>query len=204
MVIVCHKSRSGNALESIMKKSELEELHRIRWEHMGRWLNVAFRHYEETVIELMNERGFTDLRLVHFSLTRCLDEKGTRLTDIAERAGMHKQAVGQLVKECEQTGYVERRSDPEDGRAQLICFTKRGDQLIQAMGDIHKRAEAEFREIIGDEDMEPFKRALKKVASARNRANEEAGTAPKKLSPNGVRRSRGRPPKKQAKSASSA
>lgn len=178
-----------------MGKSESEELHRIRWEHMGRWLSVAFRHYEETVVRLMNELGFTDLRLVHFSLTRCMDEDGTRLTEIAERAGMHKQAVGQLVKECESTGYVERRPDPLDGRAQLICFTKRGNELILAMGDIHKQAEAEFREIIGEDDMGPFKNALKKVTSARNIANE----APKHP-PNGARRLRGRPPKKLASS----
>src|SRR5512139_1830013 len=116
-----------------MKKSDVEALECIRGEHLGRWLSLAFRYYDEAVVRRMNELGFTDIRLVHATLIRCMDSTGTRLTDIAERAGMHKQAIGQLVTECEETGYVERRPDPVDGRAQLICFTRRGLKLLRAL-----------------------------------------------------------------------
>ncbi len=179
----------------IMKKSDAAALQRARWEHMGRWLNLAFRYYEEAVVRRMNAQGFTDIRLVHTSLIRCMDAEGTRLTEIADRAGMHKQAIGELVKECEQTGYVERRPDPMDGRAQLICFTRRGLKLVRALGEIHAASEAEFVEIIGADRIGPFKNALHRLAEVQRRAEAEHQGDPEAPKPNGVRRRRGRPPK---------
>ena len=181
-----------------MKKSEAEALKRVRWEQMGRWLSLAFRYYDEAVVRRMNEHGFTDIRVVHTSLIRCMDAEGTRLTDIADRAGMHKQAIGQLVKECEQTGYVERRPDPVDGRAQLICFTKRGLKLLKALAEIHADSENDFVEIIGADRIGPFKRALHRVAEIQRRAEAARHDVPKMAPPNGARRKRGRPPKSRA------
>jgi len=41
---------------------------------------------------------------------------GSRLTDLARRANMSPQAMGELVDELEQLGYVVRRPDPTDRR----------------------------------------------------------------------------------------
>lgn len=185
-----------------MKKSDAEALQLIRWEHMGRWLSLAFRYYDEAVVRRMNEHGFTDIRLVHATLIRCMDSQGTRLTEIADRAGMHKQAIGQLVNECEQTGYVERRPDPIDGRAQLICFTRRGLKLLKALGEIHADSEADFVAIIGADRIGAFKKALHRVAEVQRRAEAERHDKFELPAPEGVRRPRGRPPKpKSSKSA---
>ncbi len=179
-----------------MVKRSTETLERIRWEHLGRWLSLAFRYYDEAVVRRMNEHGFTDIRLVHASLIRCMDAEGTRLTKIADRAGMHKQAIGQLVKECEETGYVERRPDPEDGRAQLVCFTKRGMKLLKALGPIHSASEEDFVKIIGANKINSFKDALHKVADEQRQAEAERMQEPgEMLSPQGARRQRGRPRK---------
>src|SRR5919199_2989010 len=53
-------------------------------------------------------------------------EHGSRLTELAERSGITKQAVGEAVAELEQLGYVERVPDPSDGRAKIIRLTPRG------------------------------------------------------------------------------
>ena len=185
-------------MQVIMKKSDAEALQRVRWEHMGRWLSLAFRYYDEAVVRRMNEHGFTDIRLVHASLIRCMDAEGTRLTEIADRAGMHKQAIGQLVKECEQTGYVERRPDPVDGRAQLICFTKRGLKLLKVLGEIHAASEADFVAIIGADRIGAFKKAVHRVAEVQRRAEAARHDSLEVPEPNGVRRKRGRPPKSRA------
>ena len=47
--------------------------------------------------------------------------------------------MGELVGLLEQRGYVERRPDPADRRARLVCFTARGRQLFEA-GNAHLRA----------------------------------------------------------------
>ena len=49
-----------------------------------------------------------------------------RTTDIAARAGITKQAVGQIVDELEALGYVRREPDPADARARLVVYTERG------------------------------------------------------------------------------
>jgi DNA-binding MarR family transcriptional regulator len=57
---------------------------------------------------------------------------GSRLTDLARRANMSPQAMGELVDELEELGYVVRRPDPTDRRAKLIVLTKKGQACIAA------------------------------------------------------------------------
>ena len=70
------------------------------WRHanIGRLLNNAVRRFEGRVLELMSERGHGQTRIAHVSLTRNLDVEGTRLTELARRASMSKQAMGELVE----------------------------------------------------------------------------------------------------------
>lgn len=57
---------------------------------------------------------------------------GSRLTELAQRANMSPQAMGELVDELEQLGYVVRRPDPTDRRAKLIVLTTKGQACIAA------------------------------------------------------------------------
>ncbi|MEU7876991.1 MarR family winged helix-turn-helix transcriptional regulator [Microbispora bryophytorum] len=81
-------------------------------------------------VELLHRRlgedGFEGIRYRHGSVFRFIDEEGSRLTALAERAGLTKQAIAELVDELEGLGYVERASDPKDRRAKIIRLTERG------------------------------------------------------------------------------
>ncbi|GAB3891158.1 MarR family winged helix-turn-helix transcriptional regulator [Microbispora bryophytorum] len=81
-------------------------------------------------VELLHRRlgedGFEGIRYRHGSVFRFIDEEGSRLTVLAERAGLTKQAIAELVDELERLGYVERASDPRDRRAKIIRLTERG------------------------------------------------------------------------------
>src|SRR5256885_3467228 len=72
-------------------------------------------------------------------------------TDLAERAGMTKQSMGDLVAQCEAWGLVTRESDERDARARRIRFTPAGLAWLQAFHDAVSQAEAEFREEVGDD-----------------------------------------------------
>ena len=61
---------------------------------------------------------------------------GTRLTALAESAGMSKQAMGQLVDDLERLGYVERVPDPADGRAKIVRLTRRGTLFMDDAADV--------------------------------------------------------------------
>lgn len=74
----------------------------------------------------LSERGHPEVRYVHGSVFQYLDDAGTRVSVLAERAQVSKQAMAQLVAHLEAHGYVERIPDPADRRAKLVRTTARG------------------------------------------------------------------------------
>ena len=68
----------------------------------------------------------------HSAVFAQIARDGSRLTDLARRANMSPQSMGELVDELEELGYVVRRPDPTDRRAKLIVLTKKGQACIAA------------------------------------------------------------------------
>ncbi|MGQ2980153.1 MAG: MarR family winged helix-turn-helix transcriptional regulator, partial [Polaromonas sp.] len=85
----------------------------------------------------------------HIHITRHLAVGGSRLTDLAHSAGMSKQAMGDLVDQCEAWGLVTREPDPHDQRARVVRFTASGLDWLQAFRTAVRQAEAEFRQAVG-------------------------------------------------------
>ncbi|MFC5322280.1 MarR family winged helix-turn-helix transcriptional regulator [Bradyrhizobium oligotrophicum] len=132
------------------------------WRHanIGRLLNNAVRRFEARVLELMAASGHGETRIAHVSLTRNLDVEGTRLTELARRASMSKQAMGELVDQCAELGLVAREADPHDGRARVVRFTPAGLKWLAAFGDAVDVAEAEMRKQLGKAAMEAIVQGL--------------------------------------------
>jgi DNA-binding MarR family transcriptional regulator len=93
--------------------------------------------------------GHADLRPAHARLMVFLGWEGSRLTDIAKAQDVSKNAVGQLVSELEELGYVERVPDPRDGRAKIVRYTEMGVALIGDAAVIGEVLDAEIAQIIG-------------------------------------------------------
>src|ERR671924_891491 len=75
----------------------------------------------------LHERGYGDIRPAHGCVFGFIERTGgARLTALADRSGLTKQAVGEVVADLEGMGYVERVPDPGDGRAKIIRLTDRG------------------------------------------------------------------------------
>lgn len=131
-----------------------------RLTHLGRLLGHAMRRFDERVLHLMahnidvplalsNLAARAQISAAHVHITRHLELKGSRLTDLAERAGMSKQAMGDLVDQCEAWDLVRREPDPRDARARLVQFTPTGLLWLQAFRDAVAQAEREFRAEVG-------------------------------------------------------
>ena len=133
-----------------------------RQTHLGRLLGHAMRRFDARVLQLMARNVDVPLALsnlaardqvsaAHIHITRHLSLQGDRLTDLAERAGMTKQAMAHLVDQCEAWGLVTRGPDPLDARARRVCFTPDGLAWLRAFREAVAQAEAEFRAAVGDE-----------------------------------------------------
>lgn len=133
-----------------------------RQTHLGRLMGHALRRFDERVLALMahnievplalsNLAARAQVSAAHIHITRHLALGGSRLTELAASAGMSKQAMADLVTQCEAWGLVQREPDPLDARARRVCFTPTGLAWLQAFRDAVAQAEAEFRQAVGTE-----------------------------------------------------
>jgi DNA-binding MarR family transcriptional regulator len=112
------------------------------------------------------DEGYPDIRPGHGCVFRFVDDDGTRLTELAERADCTKQSVGEVVAELERRGYVERLPDPGDGRAKLIRLTPRGDDARRTALRIFADIERRWGEEIGPDRMAALRDTLEAVLDA--------------------------------------
>lgn len=96
---------------------------------------MAFRHTARRMIEELARRleadGYAGVQPAYHALFENIDVEGTRLTELAARADMTHQSMGELVATLERRGWVERRADPSDRRARLVCLTPEGARLTR-------------------------------------------------------------------------
>ena len=115
----------------------------------------------------MADAGFEDVREGHGCVFGFVDlENGSRLTDLAERARLTKQAVGEAVAELEQLGYIERVPDPEDGRAKIIRLTARGEDAARMGRRLFAEIEAEWAERFGEERIADLRACAEEIAES--------------------------------------
>ena len=142
------------------KKLRQEDLEHYRKHNLGQSLMEVARHFQKHALEAFLEEGHAGLQASHQAVLTHLSLSGSRLTDLAKRASMTKQAMGQLVDEVEALGYVERIPDPTDKRAKLVRFTDKGCELMKSGtrvgGTIHQR----YTDIIGEKKMERLRALL--------------------------------------------
>ena len=132
-----------------------------------RLLDIAFSEYDAEVMRRLATTNYSDIRPAHGCVFGNVDPDGTRLTDLADRAHMTKQSVGEVVTDLQQRGYVERVPDPNDGRAKIIRLTARGREA-QALGwTIIDDIEREWTERCGTERIAALREALEAVTAER-------------------------------------
>lgn len=110
-------------------------------------LRIAYNALSRDIFDSVASSGFSDLRPSHGNVLEQLGfGDGLRLSEIAARAGMTAQSMGELVDDLERRGYAVRRPDPDDRRAKLIYLTKKGQGTIdasrKAIAESEKRLEA--------------------------------------------------------------
>lgn len=93
------------------------------------------RVFRDDLAEPAAERGYDDIREVHYQIFGNIRMGGIRLTELAARAQLSLAATSELVNDLADLGYLTRRPDPVDGRAKLIDLTPRGQALLADAGN---------------------------------------------------------------------
>ncbi|MFT4706054.1 MAG: DNA-binding MarR family transcriptional regulator [Bradymonadia bacterium] len=132
----------------------MKHVEQLKRASVAQLLFKTSRLLNEQAIALARERlNLPDLRTAHTTLFPHIDFEGTRLTELALRLGVSKQAVGQLVNELVEMGAFERVPDPDDGRARLVRFARGKDAVVAGL-EVLLEVEAELRDRLGDAAIE--------------------------------------------------
>jgi DNA-binding MarR family transcriptional regulator len=142
----------------------LDLQHPWRHENMGRLLLAGLISWQDVLVRGLQAKGFRRFRSSHMNLLRHIDLGGTRISEIAERSRMSKQAVGQLLVAWEAQKLVKTIVDPADRRAKIVAFSSLGRAVIDAEVEIMERMDAELERLLGEQGLTALRESLAKVS----------------------------------------
>ena len=130
---------------------------------IGAMLRAPAEAIHRRIIRDLNAAGFKGLSLPHIAVFRYPGPDGVRPSVLAERAGMSKQAMNRLLGSLEDLGYLVRSDAPDEGRARLVRFTKRGRAAWTKALEVLREIEREWQAELGAEDFSRLKELLFRV-----------------------------------------
>jgi DNA-binding MarR family transcriptional regulator len=130
---------------------------------IGALLRVPGQAIQRRIINELNAAGFRELRTPHMAVLQFPGPDGVRPGLLAERAGMSKQAINQLLRSLEAFGYIVRSDAPNEGRARVVRLTKRGHAAYAKIHDILRDIEREWSAELGPKRFIELKELLLRV-----------------------------------------
>ena len=147
-------------------------------------MREAFVALNGLVMARLAERGHPEVRAAHSAVFQYLDDTGTTVSALAERAQMTKQAMAELVHHLEAHGYVSRVPDPADRRAKLVLATERGREVLAIARALVPEIEERVGAVVGAErvpslvaDLDAIRAALTDGGSSRTTAAARSATS---------------------------
>jgi DNA-binding MarR family transcriptional regulator len=128
--------------------------------NLGLLLFIPYRALEMRVFDALAAAGFDDFTPAQARIFQRIGPDGTRLTELAEQAGVTKQTAGFLVDQLERGGYVRRAPDPTDARARLVQIADRGRATIPVANRVIAEIEAEWTAHLGATRTAQLRRTL--------------------------------------------
>jgi DNA-binding MarR family transcriptional regulator len=134
---------------------------------IGALLRVPGQAIQRRIIKELNLAGFKELRMPHMAALQFPGADGVRPGMLAERAGMSKQAMNQLLRSLEAFGYIVRSDAPNEGRARVVRLTKRGHAAYAKIHEILRDIEREWSAELGPKRFTELKELLLRVWESR-------------------------------------
>lgn len=130
---------------------------------LGALLRRPYEHMAEWLYAELAARGYPEVRVAHSAVFRNLSTGGSRVTELAARAGMTKQSMAYLVEQLEAGGYVLVSPDLGDRRAKRVRLTPRGEALVREALRLSARFERRLAELVGPERFGQMRATLETI-----------------------------------------
>ncbi|WP_174184670.1 MarR family winged helix-turn-helix transcriptional regulator [Nocardia barduliensis] len=129
-------------------------------------LSQATAAYERALNDELRARLDEQLRPAHYAVFRYLDPNGSRITELAEAAGMTQQSMGELVTHLERRGLVVRQVDPADRRARTVMLTEAGRAALEVAAERIRDIERTVERAVGQRTLAELRATLGQVGAA--------------------------------------
>jgi len=129
-------------------------------------LSQVTHAYEQQLNKHLRVTLRADLRPAHYAVFRYLDPAGSRISALAQEAGMTQQSMGELVAHMQRCGYVEREVDPQDRRARLVVLTEAGRAALEAAAERIAGIEETLVASLGPDELAALRESLIRVRHA--------------------------------------
>ncbi|CAI3793390.1 MarR family winged helix-turn-helix transcriptional regulator [Pseudarthrobacter sp. MM222] len=116
-------------------------------------------------VAAMNVRG-QDTGVALQGVLRFVGEGESRATQLADRLGVSAPVLSRHIAELEEHGFVVRRPDPLDGRAQLVALSPSGIEKLRAIEDQRTATLQGLLQGWTEDDAEETARTLRKLAES--------------------------------------
>jgi DNA-binding MarR family transcriptional regulator len=130
---------------------------------IGALLRVPGQVIQRRIVKELNASGFEELVVPHMAVLQFPGPEGVSPGMLAERAGMSKQAMNQLLRSLENIGYIVRSDAPDEGRARVVRLTKRGHAAYAKIYEILSVIEREWSAELGPKHFNELKKLLRRV-----------------------------------------
>jgi DNA-binding MarR family transcriptional regulator len=130
---------------------------------IGLLVRLLHQHWSLAVEAALSDAGFDGIRPPHANVFTFTPPEGIQVSALTRLAHVRKQTMAQAVEELERLGYIERRPDPADRRAQLVFLTPRGQSVRPVAIAAGRRVEARWAELTSPEQIETLRQALQEV-----------------------------------------
>ncbi len=134
---------------------------------IGARLRYVLGAVELRIVQALMDAGFTDIHLAHFKVLRFPPPENERPIDLAQRAGMTKQAMNYLLVQLEELGYVRR--NPGEGSGRRISLTDKGWKVAQIQRATVRALEREWAQKFGARRFETFLGVLQELADSQTK-----------------------------------
>jgi DNA-binding MarR family transcriptional regulator len=143
----------------------LEKYRRFNSHNLARLVRTVERHITNQISRELQIHGYTSLSARHLQVFEHLDTEGVSIIQLAQRAGISKQAMSKMVKEVAHEGFVNVVTDDRDNRVQLVNVTQKGaDLIVDIRRQISRRCdELLTQKVISREELEQANNTFTKL-----------------------------------------
>ena len=135
-----------------------------KYKNTGAYFRQLYDALVTNLHQRLEEEGYGEITPSHGLVFQYLEEAGSRVTELAARAGMTKQSMSALVYQLEDNGYLKRKNDPQDGRAVLFILTPKGQVLKTKAQQLNYLFEKKWEQKLGVSQYQKLREMLQELA----------------------------------------